>query len=70
MGVRSEVNVLSGGGEGGVSVLSEAADILGFEGVRSSSVRVSGKVGEEVGELKRIWAGFVDDVLGVKTKHA
>ncbi|KAE9966726.1 hypothetical protein EG328_008652 [Venturia inaequalis] len=69
MGVRSEVNVMSGGGEGNVSVLSNVGD-AGFEGVRSTGASVGRKVSGEVGELRRIWAGFVDDVLGVKTKTA
>lgn len=66
--MRSEVNVM--GGEGNVSVLSEVTDDLGFEGVRSAGGKAGSKVSEEVGELRRIWAGFVDDVLGVKTRHA
>ncbi|TID15488.1 hypothetical protein E6O75_ATG07816 [Venturia nashicola] len=62
-GVRSEVNVMSGGGEGNVSVLGDIGDW-------SASGKKGERVEGEVGELRRIWTGFVDDVLGVKTKTA
>ncbi|QDS76325.1 hypothetical protein FKW77_002576 [Venturia effusa] len=67
-GMKPEVNVM--GGVGQVSVLSEVTDNLNFEGLSGTLKNAGGKVSGEVSEMKRIWDGFVDDILGVKTKHA
>lgn len=50
---------MAGGGEGNISVLGDVGE-LSFEGVGRTGV------GGDVGEMRRIWAGFVDDVFGVK----
>lgn len=56
------------------SALSEVTDNLtaavGFEGVVGVVREGKKKVETEVGEVKRIWDGLLDDVLGVKTKTA
>lgn len=51
------------------AAFTEVTDNFTFEGVSSVVKQTSKKVGEEVGELKKIWGGLLDDVLGSKTKH-
>lgn len=66
--MKPEINSISA--DANVSAFSEVTDNLSFEGVNNAVQGASKKAGEEVGELKKIWSGFIDDVLGVKSKHA
>lgn len=53
------------------AAFSEVTDNLSFEGVAGVVKKTGQKVGEEVGELRQIWGGLLDDILGAKTKgHA
>jgi hypothetical protein len=64
--MKPEINLISA--DAHVSAFSEVTDNFTFEGVSSAVKQTSKKVGEEVGELTKIWGGFLDDVLGAKSK--
>jgi hypothetical protein len=66
--MKPEINLISA--DAHVSAFSEVTDNLSFEGVNNAFKQTGKKVGEEVGEFRKIWSGFVDDVLGGNGKHA
>jgi hypothetical protein len=70
--MRPEINLISADSThiATPAAFTEVTDNMMFEGVSGVFQETTKKVGEEVGELKKIWGGLLDDVLGAKSKHA
>jgi len=72
--MKHEINLLSADGThiSAPSAMREVTDngTIDFHGIAGDVLGEAKRVvEEEAGEIKKIWSGLLDDVLGAKTKH-